>query len=200
MKVLAGDIGGTKARLGIFEVEGGACVAVEERSFELREIAQLGAVVLEVYSPGGAIPDAGIRGQVFTEVAKLHHEHLLIFVDGERRQSVWTWVAKRRGAKGALREHYYSRDQPGDLHLSKLAGLVFDLSDFDAHGDVPMAVVAQRLKQALDVEKVTKKFYSDYKQQHLAFLEHISGIAAERDRRWYASVLLNRVGAPSRAR
>ena len=165
---------------------------VGEVTFTLSEIAQLGATVLEVRSPDGTIPDARTRRQVLDEVAKRHHENLLIFVDGERQQSLWTW-GKRDGAKVYPRDHYYSRDQPGDLHLSKLAGLVVDLTDFGPGGEVSVATAALRLRQALDVEKVTKKFYGAYKEQHDAFLELISGIADERDRRWYASVLLNRL-------
>jgi hypothetical protein len=49
------------------------------------------------------------------------------------------------------------------------------------------------LKAALDVERVTKRFYREFQQQHLDFLALIEGIADERQRRWYASVLLNRL-------
>jgi hypothetical protein len=36
-------------------------------------------------------------------------------------------------------------------------------------------------------------FYARYQEQHAALLGAIEGIADERDRRWYASVLLNRL-------
>jgi hypothetical protein len=58
---------------------------------------------------------------------------------------------------------------------------------------VPQGRVASRLKDALDVERTTKKFYREFQEQHLAFLELIEGIPGERERRWYASVLLNRL-------
>ena len=71
--------------------------------------------------------------------------------------------------------------------------MVVDLSDFDETGTVPVVEVASRLKSALDIEKVTKKFYKEFSEQHLVFLELIQGIDDERQRRWYASVLLNRL-------
>ena len=85
------------------------------------------------------------------------------------------------------------RGQPGDLFLSKLGSMVVDISDFDETGTVPVVEVASRLQKALDVERVTKKFYKEFSTQHLAFLELIHGIEDERQRRWYASVLLNRL-------
>lgn len=160
--------------------------------FTIREVAQLGAGAFEVTAPDGAIPDAKVRAAVHREVSKLRHENLLIFVDAERRQSLWYW-AKRDGAKTSPRDHYFSRGQPGDLFLSKLAALVVDISELDAEGHLPIAEVAQRLRSALDVERVTKRFYDEYRTQHLGFIEHIEGIESERDRQWYASVLLNRL-------
>ena len=52
---------------------------------------------------------------------------------------------------------------------------------------------ARRLQSALDVEAVTKRFYSRYADQHASLLSQIEGIDDERDRRWYASVILNRL-------
>jgi hypothetical protein len=45
---------------------------------------------------------------------------------------------------------------------------------------------------AFDVERVTKKFYTDYKEIHSLFQEKLVGVPAA-DRAWLASVLLNRL-------
>ena len=167
--------------------------ALKGTSFVRREIAELSGVpVFEITVEDGGIPDAKTRAAIHKEIAKIHHENLLVFVDKERRQSLWYWV-KREGKKQYPREHLYMRGQPGDLFLSKLGSMVVDLSDFDETGTVPVVEVASRLQQALDVEKVTKKFYGEFSTQHLAFLDLIQGIEDERQRRWYASVLLNRL-------
>jgi hypothetical protein len=164
-----------------------------ESKLERAQIAQLsGVVVFELTSQDGAIPDAKTRRSIHTEISKSYHENLLIFVDRERTQSLWYWV-KREGGKAYPSEHLYMRGQPIDLLLSKINAMVFDVSEFDEMGNVPVVEVANRLKKALDVERVTKKFYKEFQEQHVAFLEHIKGIKDERQRRWYASVLLNRL-------
>ena len=168
-------------------------VTVKEARFNCSHVAELaGAVVLEVESHDGTIPDGKTRTAIHKEVAKLHHENLLIFVDRERTQSLWYWV-KRQDGKQYARDHLFFRGQPGDLFLGKLSQMVFDLADFDAEGNVSIVDVAKRLQSALDIERVTKKFFRDFQDQHVAFLEMIHGIADERQRRWYASVLLNRL-------
>jgi hypothetical protein len=53
--------------------------------------------------------------------------------------------------------------------------------------------VAQRLQAGWDVERVTKKFFEEFKTLHVEFLGAIGGINKETDRRWYTSVLLNRL-------
>ena len=168
-------------------------IEVKGARFTCRHVAQLaGAVVVEVEAEHGTIPDAKSRAAVHKEIAKLHHENLLIFVDRQRTQSLWYWV-KRQDGKLFARDHLFFKGQPGDLFLGKLAQIVFDLADFDAEGNVGIVEVARRLQAALDVEKVTKKFFREFQEQHVAFLELIRGIRDERQRRWYASVLLNRL-------
>src|SRR5438552_5097206 len=164
-----------------------------EFAFNRRQIAHLaGVVVFEIDAPDSSLPDAKTRATISKEISKLHHENLLIFVDTPRTKSLWYWV-KRDGAKTYPRDHLYVKGQPGDLFLSKLASMVVDISELDAKGNIPVAEVALRLKKALDVERVTKRFYREFQEQQLAFLETIEGIADERQRRWYASVLLNRL-------
>jgi len=163
------------------------------QSFTRRQVAQLaGVVVFEVAAQNGQIPDAKTRATVHKEVAGLHHENLLIFVDARRTQSLWYWVRRKNG-KAFPRDHIYVKGQPGDLFLSKINSMFFDIRQFDETGNIPLVEVTDRLKEALDIERVTKRFYTEFQDQHIAFLELIEGIDDERDRRWYASVLLNRM-------
>jgi hypothetical protein len=168
-------------------------VNVDDEPVHLKQIAQLsGVVVMEVTGFAGVIPNATTRAAVHKEVSRLHHENLLIFMDSQRTQSLWYWV-KRQDGKPQSRDHYYMRGQPGDLFISKLSAIVFDISEFDEAGNVPVIEVASRLRKALDVERVIKRFFTEFKEQHLAFQELIEGIKDDRDRRWYASVLLHRL-------
>jgi Putative DNA-binding domain/Putative RNA methylase family UPF0020 len=168
-------------------------MTVKNAKFTRRQISHLaGVAVFEVSAEDGRIPDAKTRAAIDKEVSALFHEHLLIFIDKDRTQSLWYWV-KREDGKAFPRDHFYLKGQPGDLFLSKLGGIVFEITDFDRSGNVPVFEVAQKLRGALDVERVTKKFYGEFYEEHVAFIDYIHGIPDEKDRRWYASVLLNRL-------
>ena len=56
-----------------------------------------------------------------------------------------------------------------------------------------IALVASRVRAALDVEKVTKRFYDHFSTELSAFGKFIDGITAQGDRDWYASLMLNRM-------
>lgn len=156
-------------------------------------IAQLaGVAVFEVTADDGNIPNAATCRALANEISQLHYENLLIFVDKARTQSLWLYV-KREGGKAYPREHWYFKGQPGDLFLSKLSAMVVDLSEFDDKGNIEVTKVARKLKDALDVERVTKRFFGEFYEEHLRFVEMIEGIADRRDQEWYASILLNRL-------
>ncbi|MFC1865794.1 Eco57I restriction-modification methylase domain-containing protein [Chloroflexota bacterium] len=164
-----------------------------EKSFIRRQVAQLaGVVVFEISAQNGQIPDAKTRATLHKEISTLHHENLLIFLDKQRTQSLWYWV-KREPKRAIPREHLYVRGQPGDLFLGKLNAMVVDMSDLDERGDINVLEVACRLNKALDIERVTKKFYAEFDKQRHDFTDLIQGIDDEHDRHWYASVLLNRL-------
>jgi len=164
-----------------------------DRAYRRTQISQLGGVVvLEITGDDASLPDAKTRLAIYKDIAKLHHENLIIFVDPQRTRSLWYWV-KRDGTKLYPRDHFFLRGQPGDLFLGKLAAMVVDITELDAAGNIPVTEVAGRLKAALDVERVTKKFFAEFDAERLEFTELITGIPDERDHRWYASVLLNRL-------
>ncbi|WP_373330945.1 Eco57I restriction-modification methylase domain-containing protein [Salmonirosea aquatica] len=168
-------------------------LTAKDTAYTRREIAHLGgAAVYEITLPDGTIPATATRAQISLDTQKTQLVHILIFVDKARTQCVWRWL-KREGKKEFAREHLYLKGQPGDLFLSKLSPLFVDISELNQEGNVNILDVSRKIEKALDVKPVTKKFYRDYQQQHLRFLELIQGIPDETDRRWYASVLLNRL-------
>lgn len=157
---------------------------------EISSLSGGGVVVLEITAADGLIPDKKTMAAIHAEITE--RENLLIFVDGQRSQSLWYWV-KRDGPKKYPRDHIYTKGQPGDLFLGKLASMFVDMAELDEKGNLPVTEVAQRLKKALDVERVTKKFYGEFQEQHIEFLKLINGITDDRQLRWYASILLNRM-------
>ena len=165
---------------------------VEGQTYRRSQIAQMSGVpIFEVVSPDGDIPTAEIRNAIYKAIAEQFAENLLIFVNQNRTRSLWYW-AKREGTKFYPRTESYVQGQPPDLLLSKIGGLFIPLEALE-QGDLPVIEIATRLQQGFDVEKVTKKFYQEFQAQHHLFLQHIEGIEQESDRRWYASVILNRL-------
>jgi len=165
----------------------------EDKSYTQQPIAELGGVmVYEIISNDQNIPTTKERKDIHKEISKQQLENILIFIDQNRNKSFWYWV-KREDGKSYPREHTYFTGQPADLFFTKLSGIVFSFEDFDDTGSVSVAKVTSRLKEALDVEKVTKRFYKDFQDVHVDFLDYLNDITDERKRRWYASVLLNRL-------
>ena len=164
-------------------------------------MAELGGVVAIQVVIDGGWPDEAQRMRVWKHVAHSHAENLLIFTDQQDKasQSQWYWVKRDKHPETGKprltpRRHEYFKGQPVDLFASKLQAMVVELSELDAIR--PPAGAGSRAphsQAALDVDKTTKKFFTAYQQQHLELLEHIQGIDNERDKRWYASVLLNRL-------
>lgn len=174
--------------------------AAGETIFTRRSVAELGGVIAIQIVVDGGWPDEQQRLRVWKHIASRHAENLLIFTNQQTdaSQSQWYWVRRDKHPETGKprltsRRHEYFRGQPVDLFASKLQAMVVELSELDASGRLPVLEAARRIAAALDVEKTTKKFFKLYQEQHLALLEHIRGIDNERDKRWYASVLLNRL-------
>ncbi|MEG4408651.1 Eco57I restriction-modification methylase domain-containing protein [Microcoleus sp. MON2_D5] len=163
---------------------------IEGETYSRKAIAQLnGVVVYEITSASGNIPNSAERLTIYREIVQISAENLLIFIDENRTKCLWYWV-KREGTKLYPRDHVYVKREPCDLLLSKVTALKVDLEELET---LSVIDVAQRLQAGLDVERVTKKFFEEFKQQHVEFLSVIRGIDKETDRRWYTSVLLNRL-------
>ncbi len=172
----------------------------KQHAFARRMVAELGGVaVLQIVAAEGW-PEEATRAAIWKHVSQHHAENILIFTDRREgaSQSQWYWVKRGRDeatgrAKNTPRRHDYFRGQPVDLFASKLHAMVVELSELDASGRMPVLEAARRIQAALDVDKTTKRFFERYSEQHDRLLEQIEGIADDRDRRWYASVILNRL-------
>jgi hypothetical protein len=170
-------------------------VTVDDTVYQCQPLAQLGGVmVFEVI--GQRFPNIDTRAKIHRAISDYCLENLLIFVDQRPKPttSLWYWVNQERSQSPQPRQHYYGKGQPGDLFLTKIAGLFVDISELDElDGDLSVVAATKKLKEALDVEKVTKQFYQDFQTQQIRFVQLIQGIQNERQCQWYASVLLNRL-------
>lgn len=167
---------------------------VDNRTYTATPIAEQGGMMVFEVSDAkyGLIPDRGTQLKATRRIAQTYAEHILIFINAARTSSLWLWV-KRENGQYHPRDHRYSRSQSGDSLLQKLAGIAFEYNDLDEDGRTTIGIVLDRVQAALDVEKVTKRFYQEFAEEHKGFLKRITGISKDTDRAWYASLMLNRL-------
>jgi Eco57I restriction-modification methylase len=167
-------------------------IPVDGTTYVLRPLVEKRGVRVFVCEPDakGRIPADGVLRKIEHEVIRSAYEHFIIFVDAAREHQVWLWVKREQGKRLASRMHRYHKGQSGELLAQKLERLAIGLAEEER---LQMTEVAGRVARAFDVERVTKKFYDRFKREHTAFLNLIGGIAAQTDREWYASLMLNRL-------
>ena len=172
---------------------GGADVEAEAagRTFALEAVAHKRGMVAFRYAADSdeAFPDHPTRQKIEKAVARSVREHLIVYAAPGGAQ-YWQWVKREPGRPDRTRTHIRRRDQPGEALIQKLAQLVFTL---DEEEDLTLVEVSGRVRAAFDVEKVTRRFYDRFRQEHRSFLGFIEGVAAAADREWYASLMLNRM-------
>jgi hypothetical protein len=137
-----------------------------------------------------AIPERNTRQRIEREITKRAYEHLIIFTDPANTKQIWQWVAREKGKPAAFREHTWLASTAPDALIQKLDHIAFALSEEEG---LTLAGTTLRMRDAFDREKITKRFYEAFKQQHDQFLGFIEGLASATDRQWYASLMLNRL-------
>ena len=167
-------------------------VTADGYDYTLQPLAEKAEFVLYRCDPAanGEVPPYPMRRKIEHQVAKLAFEHMIVFVDAAQTTQVWQWVKREPGAPASCREQPFRAGHSGDSLLQRLRTLAFALDEEDG---LSIPVVASRVRQAMDVERLTKRFYERFKKELAAFQGFIDGIAAQGDREWYASLMLNRM-------
>jgi hypothetical protein len=164
-------------------------VPIDGVTYTLKPIAQRGMAVFECVPPTDSqFPKYTTRRRIDTQVSKTAREHIIIFHDAARTVQVWQWVKKEAGKPSACREQLFYKGQSGDALVQKIQAIAFGLED-----EANVAETVAKVGAAFDVEKVTKKFYELFKQEHDSLLKFTKGIPDEKLQRWYVSVMLNRL-------
>lgn len=168
-------------------------VNLDDHDIELRAVAEKhGLAVYQCEAPVGWDGDAFSypeRRKIERQVAKSVHEHLIIFTDAARTAQTWQWVKREIGRPDACREQSWHRGHSGERLIQRLQALFVSLEDEE---NITLVDVAGRVRTAFDVERVTKRFYDRFKEEHKTYLSFIEGIQTQGDREWYASLMLNR--------
>lgn len=175
-------------------------VAVNDTVFLLKGIAQKRGFVILHCLPGadGNVAPVNIRKQIEGKIAKLYFEHLIIFTDKHHSRQVWQLTVKEENKPKQVRDVTWYSHQDTEQLFQRLRNLMFTL---DEEENITIVDVKARVSENFgqNTEKVTKRFYDQFKKQHTAFLGFIEGIddhlpaKDNTNKQWYASLMLNRL-------
>ena len=165
--------------------------AGEKQEFTADYIAEKrGFVVCAVQCPKTMLPKA-VRQRLQRQMSQSHEEHLLIFsaADGEQR-----WMVAHKRPDKTMRsweDGFYPGQKPESL-LRKVEGLLFSMKE---EGDLTLVDVIERVEEAFaaNAEKVTRRFYEEFRKHLEEFQKFISGLRERVSREQYASLMLNRL-------
>lgn len=128
-----------------------------------------------------------LRKKISNKLAKTQLEHLIVFT--EKNEQVWQWIKRATKNSPAVTrsEIYNPATQSGEKLYQKLEKLFFGWEDYT------ITDVTQRINDSLNKDKVTKKFYEEFKKNKDNFSKFIEGMKETVDKEWYSSLMLNRL-------
>ncbi len=141
-------------------------------------------------SSDSAISASDERKAIEKAVTPLATEHLLIFTDKSRTLQVWLWTSRLPAKPISYRELRWEKGKSNELLLQKLASISFTISEEES---LDITGVVERLRDSLDRDKVTKRFYEQFKTQKDKFRSFIKGLSDGGILDWYTSLMLNRL-------
>ncbi len=169
----------------------GSIEAVRVEDSELRPVAvadKRGVTAWRVECPAGA-PQRSEQHRVVRRLKRFSRDQLVVFESPG--QHLWLWPEQRPSGVGyRLVDHVYPSAAPTEAVLQRLTRASFTLEEED--GLTATSVLA-RIRRSFNADQVTKSFYREFQEHHKGFVTEVEGIAAVGDRRWYVSVLLNRL-------
>lgn len=166
-------------------------LTIDGQSVQLRAVAEKRDVVAFHCAVDEAMPPYATRGKIERQVAQRFREHLIIYTDGQSGEQIWQWARRELGRPLTRREHKYNpHHQSGDSLIQKLETMAFSFAEEE---DLTLVDVTSRVRAAFNVERATKKFYDLFKKDRDAFEKFIQGIPDVDMRKWYVSVMLNRL-------
>ena len=184
-----GDFDALFRRMGWDNPEQRLPVDVTESALRPVPVAdKRGVTAWRVDCPAG-LPKRAEQYRVVRHLKRLSRDQLVVFVTPDKH--LWQWPEQRPSGVGyRLVDHEYPVQAPTDALLQRLSQATFKI---DEEKQLTSSAVLTRVRRSFNADKVTKSFYREFQQHHKNFAMKVEGIPAGKNRRWYASVLLNRL-------
>jgi hypothetical protein len=169
-------------------------IIIDEKSYTLIGVGEKSKFYIFMCTPveGNKIPDKVTRKKIEAKVTKLFQEHLIIFINNEKTEQIWQLAVRISGTPTKISELPYNISQDPELLYQRASGIFFTL---DEEEKVTIVTVTKRVADNFQQnnEKVTKKFYENFRKEHTCFIKFIKGIEDKVNQDWYASLMLNRL-------
>ena len=147
-----------------------------------------GVTAWRVDCPNG-LPKRSEQHRVVRHLKRLSRDQLVVFVTPDTH--LWQWPEQRPSGVGyRLVDHEYPVQAPTEALLQRLSQATFKIEE---EQQLTSSSVLTRVRRSFNADKVTKSFYREFQKHHKNFAMKVEGIPTTKNRRWYASVLLNRL-------
>ncbi len=163
---------------------------VEVSDSALRPVAvadKKGVTAWRVDCPG--LPQRSEQHRVVRELKRRSRDQLVVFVAPDTH--LWLWPEQRSSGVGyRLVDYEYPAQAPTEALLQRLKQASFKIEE---ENQLTSSSVLDRVRRSFNADKVTKSFYREFQKHHKDFSRMVEGIPVDKSRRWYVSVLLNRL-------
>lgn len=166
-------------------------IKVEDATYPLAAVAEKSGFFV-MHCETDTVPALSVRRQINTVFSKVKDFHLIIYADKAHTEQRWQFVLRAPNRPAKNIEVGWKKGQDTEALWQRTAGLFFSLDEED---NITIVDVTTRVVEAFgaNADKITKKFYDSFKNEHKQFLAFINGISAQVDKEWYASLMLNRL-------
>ena len=136
-----------------------------------------------------SLPKRSEQHRVVRQLKRLSRDQLVVFVSAD--EHLWLWPEQRPSGVGyRLVDHRYAVQKPTEALLQRLTQATFTIRE---EPTLTSSIVLRRVRRSFNADKVTQSFYREFEDHHKKFRNNIKGIPNRKDRRWYTSILLNRL-------
>ena len=163
-------------------------ITIDDIDYEFKAVSHKRGFIVYV-AQVDVIPQNALCRKIDIKLRRYSNDYILIFTKPGSEHHLWITPVKTVEKRDLVTIEYQNPAQAEFLY-SKLSDISFDMDEV-----VTIVDVTTRIHKAFEVNatKITKDFYSGFKQQHKSFANFIQGINVEGDKQWYASVMLNRL-------
>ena len=187
--IQSGDFGALFRGMGWDNPQRREPVPVSESGLRPVPVAdKRGVTVWRVDCPDG-LPQRFEQHRVVRALKRLSRDQLIVFTSAD--EHLWLWPQQRPSGVGyRLVGYAHPAASPTPALLQRLEKATFTV---DEELRLTSSDVLTRVRRSFNADKVTRSFYREFQQHHKQFAAKIEGMPTGENRRWYASVLLNRL-------